>query len=629
MSDGGWQPPEPGDAAPSPPAAGDLPPPTIEQPTIEQPTTEYPTAAAAPSGRSRGKVIAAAVGAVAIIGAGVFAITRISGDSGSGGASSPEAAANDFLDALDQEDVLGLVDVLLPGERDTFRQPMQDLVSELTRLEVLDDEADLSSVAGVDLQVTDRHVEQHDTNVDDIVNVEITAKIGGSLKGEQLPIGDWVRDAIGDKDLSELDDTADPEEDSFPITAVRHDGRWYLSAFYSIAENARHEDGDPAIPDRGVPLAGGDSPEAAMDNLLRGAAELDLASVIGSLNPNEFESLQRYAPLFIADAQDELDQADAKITLGDTGYDVSGTGDTRHVNITAFSMDVTAEDQTANVRLEDGCLVVDNAEAGAEDYDSCKNGGYLTQIPDLETTGVDEQQIRDLQDTLRRIFADYENPGFTVKRVDGKWYVSPMATGFDQLLAVSTVLTRDEIEDVIDQVRDIVDTVEENGGFDESLPAVPDYSRPDSSTPTTEGSLSTIPEGTAPSDTGPSTTEASSAADACYAEDDPQSAANCFTGLVGSGEIEASEVPWYLRGIECGAADAYWSGDYYSLADAEFVALVNQVAPCFQALVASGEMSEFDLPPEIAHPECLKDRNPYAPDAEDQVLDDFLDCAYG
>ena len=49
-----------------------------------------------------------------------------------------------------------LVDVLLPGERDTFRQPLQDLVGELKRLEVLSSDADLSKVGGIDISITDR-----------------------------------------------------------------------------------------------------------------------------------------------------------------------------------------------------------------------------------------------------------------------------------------------------------------------------------------------------------------------------------------------------------------------------------------------------------------------------------------
>ena len=35
--------------------------------------------------------------------------------------------------------------------------------------------------------------------------------------------------------------------------------------------------------------------------------------MIGALNPNEFEALQRYAPLFIDDAQRELADADVDV----------------------------------------------------------------------------------------------------------------------------------------------------------------------------------------------------------------------------------------------------------------------------------------------------------------------------
>jgi hypothetical protein len=294
--------------------------------------TVEPTAAHGGS-RSRGKIIAAAVGAVAIVGAGVFAVTRIAGDSASGGASSPEAAANDFLDALDEEDVLGLVDVLLPGERDTFRQPLQDLVGELKRLEVLSPDADLSKVGGIDIAITDRRVDVHETNVDDIVDLEVTATAKATLKGEELPIGAWIREAIGDQDMSELDEESDASEGTFPITAVRKDGSWYLSAFYSIAETVRHDADDPDIPAEAVALNGGKTPEAAMDNLINATAGLDLAKMIGALNPNEFEALQRYAPLFVEDAQRELAEADVSLKVTNTAYDVTGDGDTRLVGV--------------------------------------------------------------------------------------------------------------------------------------------------------------------------------------------------------------------------------------------------------------------------------------------------------
>ena len=83
---------------------------------------------AQPPRRSRGKMIGALVGVIAILGAGTFAFTQLRSNDSSGGASKPEEVGNKLVTALGNEDVLGAIDLLLPGERDTFRQPMIDLV---------------------------------------------------------------------------------------------------------------------------------------------------------------------------------------------------------------------------------------------------------------------------------------------------------------------------------------------------------------------------------------------------------------------------------------------------------------------------------------------------------------------
>ena len=117
---------------------------------------------------------------------------------------------------------------------------------------------------------------------------------------------------------------------------------------------------------------------------------------------------------------------------------------------------------------------------------------------------------------------------------------------------------------------------------------------------------------------------------ACYGENDAAAASACFAEVVAAGEIEASEVPIFLRFPECGLAELGWSGDYYSLPDAEFVAVVEEAAPCFQALVASGELEDYEVPAEIAHPECLDGRNWYT--STDDAYDGArlqTECAFG
>ena len=61
---------------------------------------------------------------MAIVGAGTFAVARMAGDDEAGGAATPEEAGLAFFEAIGNEDLLGMVDVMLPGERDALRGPL-------------------------------------------------------------------------------------------------------------------------------------------------------------------------------------------------------------------------------------------------------------------------------------------------------------------------------------------------------------------------------------------------------------------------------------------------------------------------------------------------------------------------
>jgi hypothetical protein len=563
---------------------------------------------------------------VAIIAAGTFAVTRLTGDSAAGGADSPEAAGEAFLAAIDDEDVLGMIDVLLPGERETLRGPASDLAEELTRLEVLSDDATLSGIDGVDLVVESQSVEARPTNVDDIVNVDITAAISGSIDGEALPIGDWIRENL-DEDLSELDtERPEPTPDTLPLTAVRKDGRWYLSLFYTAAEAARADTGED-IPTEGITPTGGDSPEAAMDAFLDGVEGLDLSAVIASLNPDEFEALQRYAPLFIDEAQASLDDVDVSMSISDRDYEVTGSGDTRSVTVGAISFDVSAEGESLSMELRDGCWLV-SASSGQDDMDSCE---IAASVPQLDEVLDDPQPVEDLLESFQATFDDYVDPGFIAREVGGRWYFSPMATGSERVLAVVRALSREEIEQLQEQIGDVAGSVDEdvlNGGID--IPTLDDFERPGDDD---EASAATIVPSTddgVPTDDSAPTDESASAdpSDACFGEDDPAAAASCFEEVVATGGIEPTAVPFFLRFPECGLDELGWSGEYYSLPDDQFASIVTAAAPCFQALVAGGELEEYELPAEISHPECLDGRNWYAA-TDEAYLDAFEECAFG
>jgi hypothetical protein len=80
--------------------------------------------------RSKAVLAGAVVAVLAVGAAGVFAVSRFTG-AAEGGAASPSELGTSLFTAIENEDVLGATDLLLPGERDLFRQPMDQLKEQL------------------------------------------------------------------------------------------------------------------------------------------------------------------------------------------------------------------------------------------------------------------------------------------------------------------------------------------------------------------------------------------------------------------------------------------------------------------------------------------------------------------
>jgi hypothetical protein len=597
-----WAPPSAASPSPSPSGGPTAP---VEV-TPELRAQEQPS-------RSRTKLIVGVVGAVALVGAGVFAVMQLS-DGDSGGAASPEEATRALFSALDEEDALGVIDVLLPGERDTLRDPAVQLFEELERLEVLSADADPSEISGVDLSFEIDDVTAEPTNVDDIVNVAVGGNASVTVDGEQLPIGDLILTNV-DVDRASLD--VDERDDlSVNLATVEEDGRWYVSLLYTSAEGIRQlamGEGQPMdIPAEGLAPVGGDTPEDAFDNVLDAIEKLDASAMIASLNPDEFQALQRYAPLFLDDVQKALDDVEGvEISIDDPVYEVQGGGDRRALSIAELHAEVTVPDQPpVTIDFADGCLVV---TGGGDKVDSCEAGSLAPQLDELLE---DAQPVQDFLDLLTSAFDDYENVGVVVERVDGAWYVSPLATLTDQLFAATGALDSAEIQELIDAGREALETM--RGEIDIAMDSE-DVLDPDVlvDPPTPETVLPPL-----------SLPLPSDASDECYAQIEAADAAACFQALIEAGELPAESVEVQMRHPECGLADAFWAGEYHGLPDADFVALVTAAAPCFQDLVASREISAGELPYELSHPQCLEGRNWYTAmsDEEDDYVDRFLEC---
>ena len=418
-----------------------------------------------------------------------------------------------------------------------------------------------------------------DTNVDDVSNIRIIASGTSTVNGEQVPIGDLLIDEAFGGDRPEIDnDTAEADVD-WKLATVKHDGRWYLSAFYSIAENARGDGYD--IPETGVVAQGADTPEGAVQAIFDAVDDLDLEALIAALNPNEAEALQRYAPVFLDEAQGQIDELGAEIAFSDTKFTVTGDGDRRSVAVDGFSMTAGVDGDEVTIESTDGCTVVTTSDSTT---DTCEAGNSIDSA--IDAMGLDDNEdVKELIETVQDAFSDMKPVGITVQQVNGKWFVSPVGTYADIVLAVLSALDKNELTDIIDGVKKVAESFTLNDVFD-------------------AGGVSSGEDGEIdPGDI--------SGFDACFDEVDYAGYSACLAAGIDDGSIDPLYVAAYYRFEECGVGELYWSGDVYSLSDEDFTAFAMDAAPCFQKYVADGTISEFELPYELSRPECLEGRNWY------------------
>jgi len=329
-------------------------PPSIAEPVLSSAygASAPPDAPPAPGGASKLPWFAAVAGAlVLLVGGGFFALTAFAA---SGGAATPEEAVDSLIAAANDEDFITLAELLEPSERRIVAEPMiAEILPELIRLGVLDESADAGDVEGFDWEFRDvtYRVETLAQNPD-MVHVYFT---GGQAAAEfnsvDFPFGDEFRERFGSDFEDEPRMTEDIEESGNPMVLVERDGRWYMSAMFTIAENARLEAGQRLPPRSEAPVAlGSGSPEGAFEAMFAEMVEMDVEGLIGRMDPEELAVLYRYSPLFLDEAQDGLDElqramdeSNLRWDINDFDFDVDSDGDDAVVTLRGFSVDVNSD----------------------------------------------------------------------------------------------------------------------------------------------------------------------------------------------------------------------------------------------------------------------------------------------
>jgi hypothetical protein len=301
--------------------------PGLGQAGDQAPSIDPPAAAIeppAPGKRKRGRVLAG-VAAVAIVAAGTAVTVKLASGQSSGGAATPEQAVEHMVGSLEENDLLGMIDVFAPWERDFARDEINKYLDDAKQNDLLAKDADLAAFSGYTLSVDGLQVKADEVN-ERISNVAIvggTAHFQSQLK--ELPVGAKVLEQLNKANDGQAPDDVDTTADLAdaelpPLTTIKQDGRWYVSLFYTIAEAARRDAGAPApsTAER-VPAKGESSPAAAVDEMIDALEHGDARRLVALAPPDEMAVLHDYAPLFLQNIEPSQDRV-VKVT--DRQYDV-------------------------------------------------------------------------------------------------------------------------------------------------------------------------------------------------------------------------------------------------------------------------------------------------------------------
>lgn len=390
---------------------------------------------------------------------GGFAVVNIS-SGGQSGADTPEQAVEQFFDAVSDQDLVGVLEMLEPAERDLMVPLVRDLESDLSRLG-LTESMNLSDVPGIDLEITNLAVEAEELQ-DGMSEVRITdGEVSYETLPEDIPLGEVLENLI-EADGSEVDIRPDrgteplvqQSPDAPYLIAMENDGRWHVSLSFWIAELGRRDQYDqqelPAL-DGGVQAQGADSPEEAVQELAAAASDMDLERMVALLPPDSMRALQTYAPLFLEDAQADLDEEveyeglelDIQITDVETS---SVDGGTRVIPTGISVTFSTHADGESTLTYDGDCFEATGALADeiAEDLDGDTQACWDDLAEEIESDLSDDAQAE--LEELMALFDDFE-PGFVVVEVDGQHYIDPLQSFSDLLTQTLAGVERSDLEE--------------------------------------------------------------------------------------------------------------------------------------------------------------------------------------
>jgi hypothetical protein len=393
-------------------------------------------------GRRRGGRVWLALAVVAVVIAAAFGFSTLSGSGD--GAGSPEEAVKNLFSAMADEDAVGVLESFAPAERSVLRPTIEGINDHLARLGIIN-KVDLGHVPGFDITVEGLLVSSTEV-ANGISRVQLDGgTIGITTKPDRVPVGDVLKALIeangGEATVDANSDSATLGEspDEF-LVAVKEGGGWFVSYAFTIAEQARNAAGaDMPSEADAVAVTGSTTPDGAVRDFLDALAALDLRGVIAMLPPDEMRALQRYAPLFLADAEDSIaqfkDESGFKIEISNLDLQTSDVDGGKLVALKGGQIGFDIADGHIELNSSDGCVTITPPPGEGEPDRLCAKD-IADSTPELASGPFGELASR---------FSDF-TAGLVVVERNGKWFVSPLRTTSNLIFTLLGTIQRADLE---------------------------------------------------------------------------------------------------------------------------------------------------------------------------------------
>jgi len=422
--------------------------------TGQQPASTPPT-------RNNKPLIITAIAVVValIAAAGVYFLAiRDTNTTAASGNGTPQEAVETLFTTLGNSDPIGVADQLDPAESALFTDLNSDVITELKRLDVLSDAATADSMTGTTISVSGVTYDPNEEVIND--RVHIVKLTGGTISvssdPSKIPLSQTMTDAFGSEidqaqpesqTINIADAVAENNGEPIRVATVQRDGKWYVSVFYSIADNAVHAAGlaNPTQADVIAPK-GYASPEEAANALVEASTAGDLRTIIAMLPPDEMGVMHDYGQLILdqSDASSlSSDASDLGVSFSDLSWATSEvTGGTK-VSLAGGTFTVEGQTVTVTRNVDEGSITVSVPGQPEVTLDENTIDSYIEQAAGEEN--LDPQMV----DLIKREFKQIIGLGIVTTKVGDQYYVSPVRSFSDIFVSLLKGMEPEDVQYLI------------------------------------------------------------------------------------------------------------------------------------------------------------------------------------